>query len=101
MRRFFRLIGVLLAVLVPNQLRADHLYAYRNVVEDAYDFLVYIPDSYYNSDKPLPGCPVTLLFSGLDEIVSPKSAEKARRSRRERPLEHRPRRSAMTRRRIR
>ena len=54
MRRFFRIIGVLLAVLVPNQLRADHLYAYRDVVEDAYDFLVYIPDSYYNSDKPLP-----------------------------------------------
>ena len=49
-----RLIWVLLAVLASNQLRADHLYAYRDVVQDAYDFLLYIPDSYYNSDKPLP-----------------------------------------------
>ena len=49
-----RLIWVLLAVLASNQLRADHLYAYRDYVPDAYDFLLYIPDSYYNSDKPLP-----------------------------------------------
>ena len=49
-----RVIWVLLAALVSNQLRADNLYADRDSVKNAYDFLLYIPDSYYTSEKPLP-----------------------------------------------
>ncbi|MCR4823876.1 MAG: prolyl oligopeptidase family serine peptidase [Bacteroidales bacterium] len=49
-----RLILVLLAALVSGHLRADNLYAYRDSVKNAYDFLLYIPDSYYDSEKPLP-----------------------------------------------
>lgn len=49
-----RAILILLAALVPLHLRADNLYAYRDSVKNAYDFLLYVPDSYYDSDKPLP-----------------------------------------------
>ena len=53
--RMLRLIWVLLAVLASSQLRAGgHLYAYQEYVRDAYDFLLYIPDSYYDSEEPLP-----------------------------------------------
>ena len=52
--RHLRLILVLLLALAANRLQADNLYAYRDSVKNAYDFLLYIPDEYYTSEKPLP-----------------------------------------------
>ena len=47
-------ILVLLFALVSPHLRADNLYAYRDSVKNGYSFLLYVPDSYYTSEKPLP-----------------------------------------------
>ena len=52
----FRCLLVLLSfcLLAPPALRADNLYAYRDSVKNGYNFLLYVPDSYYSSEKPLP-----------------------------------------------
>lgn len=55
MRRIHRiLLVVLFCILVSPGLRADNLYAYRDSVKNGYNFLLYVPDSYYSSEKPLP-----------------------------------------------
>ena len=54
MRRIRCIMVLLLCFLASPALRADNLYAYRDSVKNGYNFLLYVPDSYYSSDKPLP-----------------------------------------------
>jgi len=52
--RKWAFIGLFLALLAAPGLRADNLYAYRDSVKNGYNFLLYVPDSYEQSETPLP-----------------------------------------------
>ena len=54
MRRIRCILVLLFCLLASETLRADNLYAYRDSVKNGYNFLLYVPDSYYSSQEPLP-----------------------------------------------
>lgn len=54
MRRVALIAAFLLSFLAASGVRADNLYSYRDSVQRGYNFLLYVPDSYYTSEEPLP-----------------------------------------------